>query len=104
MQSRSATLRKAITRSYRGLGARARGFSVWQQREWERHLAGRSGLLNWAWVDQAVAGDAAGYDPCVSKKHAYLITAYTNRPQLEQLLSLLDDERNDVYLQVDSNG
>jgi Core-2/I-Branching enzyme len=40
----------------------------------------------------------------VSKNHAYLITAYSNRPQLEQLLSLLDDERNDVYLQVDSNG
>jgi hypothetical protein len=40
----------------------------------------------------------------VSTNHAYLITAYTNRPQLEQLLSLLDDERNDVYLQVDSNG
>jgi hypothetical protein len=40
----------------------------------------------------------------VSKNHAYLITAYTNRPQLEQLLSLLDDERNDVYLQVDSKG
>ena len=40
----------------------------------------------------------------MSKNHAYLITAHTNRPQLEQLLSLLDDERNDVYLQVDSKG
>jgi hypothetical protein len=40
----------------------------------------------------------------VLKNHAYLITAYTNRPQLEQLLSLLDDERNDVYLQTDSKG
>ena len=38
------------------------------------------------------------------KKHAYLITAYENRHQLEQLLSLLDHERNDVYLQVDSKG
>ena len=38
------------------------------------------------------------------KKHAYLITAYDNRYQLEQLLSLLDHERNDVYLQVDSKG
>jgi hypothetical protein len=38
------------------------------------------------------------------KKHAYLITAYDNRYQLEQLLSLLDDERNDIYLQVDSKG
>jgi len=38
------------------------------------------------------------------KKHAYLITAYDNRYQLEQLLSLLNDERNDIYLQVDSKG
>jgi hypothetical protein len=38
------------------------------------------------------------------KKHAYLITAYDNRYQLEQLLSLLDYEKNDVYLQVDSKG
>jgi hypothetical protein len=38
------------------------------------------------------------------KKHAYLITAYENRYQLEQLLSLLDNERNDVYLQIDSKG
>jgi hypothetical protein len=37
-------------------------------------------------------------------KHAYLVTAYENRGQLEQLLSLLDDARNDVYLQVDANG
>jgi hypothetical protein len=38
------------------------------------------------------------------KKHAYLITAYDNQYQLEQLLSLLNDERNDIYLQVDSKG
>ena len=38
------------------------------------------------------------------KRHAYLITAYEDRRQLEQLLSLLDDARNDIYLQVDSNG
>jgi hypothetical protein len=38
------------------------------------------------------------------KKHAYLVTAYQERDQLEQLLRLLDDERNDVYLQVDSKG
>jgi hypothetical protein len=33
-----------------------------------------------------------------------LITAYENRYQLEQFLSLLDHEQNDVYLQVDSKG
>ena len=38
------------------------------------------------------------------KKHAFLITAYNNQYQLEQLLSLLNDERNDIYLQVDSHG
>jgi hypothetical protein len=38
------------------------------------------------------------------KKHAYLIIANNNRYQLEQLLSLLDDERNDIYLQIDSKG
>jgi Core-2/I-Branching enzyme len=38
------------------------------------------------------------------KKHAYLITAYENRYQLEQLLTLLDFEKNDVYLQVDAKG
>jgi hypothetical protein len=37
-------------------------------------------------------------------KHAYLISAFNNRPQLEVLLALLDDERNDVYLQIDSKG
>ena len=38
------------------------------------------------------------------KRHAYLVTAYDNQYQLEQLLSLLDDDRNDVYLQSDANG
>jgi hypothetical protein len=38
------------------------------------------------------------------KKHAYLITAYDNRCQLDQLLSLLNHERNDIYLQIDSMG
>jgi hypothetical protein len=37
-------------------------------------------------------------------RHAYLVAAYENRAQLETLLSLLDDERNDVYLQVDAKG
>ncbi|HLP14935.1 MAG TPA: beta-1,6-N-acetylglucosaminyltransferase [Bacteroidota bacterium] len=39
-----------------------------------------------------------------SKKHAYLIIAHDKRHQLEQLLGLLDDERNDIYLLVDSKG
>jgi hypothetical protein len=33
-----------------------------------------------------------------------LVTAYNNRYQLEQLLSLLNHERNDIYLQIDSTG
>lgn len=38
------------------------------------------------------------------KKHAYMIVAYDNQHQLEQLLSLLDHQRNDIYLQIDSKG
>ncbi|HLP82285.1 MAG TPA: beta-1,6-N-acetylglucosaminyltransferase [Nitrosomonas sp.] len=38
------------------------------------------------------------------KRHAYLIIAHNKRYQLEQLLSLLDDERNDVYLLLDAKG
>lgn len=38
------------------------------------------------------------------KRHAYLIMAHENHEQLCQLLSLLDDERNDIYLQTDSKG
>lgn len=38
------------------------------------------------------------------KRHAYLIMAHENHDQLCQLLSLLDDERNDIYLQTDSKG
>lgn len=38
------------------------------------------------------------------KRHAYLITAYDDRRQLEQLLFLIDDARNDIYIQVDSKG
>lgn len=38
------------------------------------------------------------------KRHAYLIIAYDNPYQLEQLLSLLEDERNDVFLQSDAKG
>jgi hypothetical protein len=38
------------------------------------------------------------------KKHAYLVIAHEDLHQLRQLLSLLDDERNDVYLQADSKS
>jgi hypothetical protein len=47
---------------------------------------------------------SAGQPEASVIKHAYLVTAYENRGQLERLLSLLDDARNDVYLQVDANG
>ena len=32
-------------------------------------------------------------------KHAFLIIAHNEYPILEVLLSMLDDERNDIYLQ-----
>ena len=35
-------------------------------------------------------------------KHAYLIMAHDKPRQLEILLSLLDDPRNDIYLHLDS--
>lgn len=35
------------------------------------------------------------------KKHAYLIMAHGSWGQLEQLLSLLDDKRNDIFLHID---
>lgn len=34
-------------------------------------------------------------------KHAYLIMAHTNFDQLKLLLTLLDDERNDIYIHFD---
>ena len=37
-------------------------------------------------------------------KHAYLIIAHGELPVLETLLSMLDDERNDVYLHVDKRA
>ena len=37
-----------------------------------------------------------------SGRHAYLIIAHDKPRQLEILLSLLDDPRNDVYLHLDS--
>lgn len=39
-----------------------------------------------------------------SKKHAYLIMAYNNFTQLQTLLSLLDDPRNDIYLHIDKKA
>lgn len=38
------------------------------------------------------------------KRHAILVTAYTNPDQLQQLLNLIDHERNDVYLQIDAKS
>lgn len=37
-------------------------------------------------------------------KHAYLIIAHTNFEQLQTLLDLLDDERNDIYLHIDKKA
>lgn len=38
------------------------------------------------------------------KKHAYLIMAHTEPELLKRLLELLDDERNDIYLHIDSKA
>ena len=35
------------------------------------------------------------------KKHAYLILAHNNFYNLEKLLKLLDDKRNDIYIHID---
>ena len=40
-------------------------------------------------------------EPSHNKKHAYLIMAHNNFQQLQTLLSLLDDPRNDIYLHID---
>ena len=37
-------------------------------------------------------------------KHAYLIIAHTNFEQLQTLIDLLDDPRNDIYLHVDKKA
>ncbi len=37
-------------------------------------------------------------------KHAYLIIAHTNFEQLQTLLNLLDDARNDIYLHIDKKA
>jgi len=36
-------------------------------------------------------------------KHAYCIIAFNNWPLLEKLITLLDDERNDIFLHIDRN-
>lgn len=38
------------------------------------------------------------------QKHAYLIIAHNNFEQLQVLISLLDDARNDIYLHVDKKS
>ena len=38
------------------------------------------------------------------KKHAYLIMAHTQPELLKMLLRKLDDERNDIYLHIDSKA
>ena len=37
-------------------------------------------------------------------KHAFLIIAHNEYPILEVLLSMLDDERNDIYLHIDKRA
>lgn len=39
-----------------------------------------------------------------NKKHAYLIMAHTNFPQLQILINLLDHPNNDIYLHVDKRS
>ena len=39
-----------------------------------------------------------------NKKHAYLIIAHNNWKQLSLLLSVLDDERNDIYIHIDKKS
>lgn len=38
------------------------------------------------------------------KKHAYLIIAHKNFQQLQKLVSVLDDERNDLYILIDQKA
>ena len=39
-----------------------------------------------------------------AKTHAYLIMAHNNFQQLQMLISLLDDPRNDIYLHIDKKA
>lgn len=40
----------------------------------------------------------------MANKHAYLIMAHHNFDQLQQLVDLLDDSRNDIYLHIDKKA
>ena len=40
----------------------------------------------------------------IMKRHAYLILAHRNFSQLKKLVELLDDERNDIFIHVDSKA
>ena len=40
----------------------------------------------------------------MTNKHAYFILAYNNPSQLKTLISLLDDERNDIYVHIDRDS
>ena len=40
----------------------------------------------------------------INKKHACLVMAHTNFPQLQTLISLLDHPNNDIYLHVDKRA
>lgn len=40
----------------------------------------------------------------MENKHAYLIMVHNNYEQLKMLLSLLDDERNDIYIHIDKKS
>ena len=42
--------------------------------------------------------------PDIIMKHAFLIIAHNEYPVLEVLLSMLDDERNDIYLHIDKRA
>ena len=42
--------------------------------------------------------------PETQMKHAYLLIAHTNFEQLQTLIDLLDDPRNDIYLHIDKKA
>lgn len=45
-----------------------------------------------------------GKSGSMTKRHAYLILAHRNFSQLKKLAELLDDERNDIFIHVDSKA
>ena len=40
----------------------------------------------------------------MTNKHAYCIMAHGNWEQLQMLIDVLDDERNDIYLHIDKKA